>query len=362
MGLGDFMDKTKFRALLISSDTTLKEYMQRLNETAEKILFVIDENEKLLGTVTDGDIRRGLINGLSFSDNIGNVMFKEFVFLACDEPDKKKKAKTLMIEKIIEQIPILDNNKSVIDVILWTDIFGEEKTLESKQLFTNPVVIMAGGKGTRLDPFTKILPKPLIPIGDKPVIEIIMEKFYRQGFQNFIFTLNYKKEYIKMFLRENSFPYKIDWVEEDDFMGTAGSLSLLKGKINEPFFVLNCDIILTADYADIVKWHKENNNFVTLIGCHKEVKVPYGILELEDGVLKSFIEKPNYDVIINTGVYLLEPGVIEMIPENKSIDMNTLIEEISKKGKVSVYPIHDGWVDVGQWEEYKNCIREIGNV
>ena len=123
---------------------------------------------------------------------------------------------------------------------------------------------------------------------------------------------------------------------------------------------LNCDIILNADYTDIIKWHKENNNLITLIGCHKEVKVPYGILELDDGILKSFVEKPNYDVIINTGVYILEPEIIGMIPDNKSINMNTLIEEVSKKGKVSVYPIHDGWIDVGQWEEYKNCLRGIG--
>lgn len=356
------MDETKLRTLLIPTDTTLKQSMQRLNETAEKILFVVDENDKLLGTVTDGDIRRGLTNGLNFSDNIGKVMFEDFVSIPNDEPDGKKSAKRLMIEKVIEQIPILDKNKSVVDVMLWTDIFGEEKALENKQFFTNAVVIMAGGKGTRLDPFTKILPKPLIPIGEKPIIEIIMEKFYNQGFQNFIFTLNYKKEYIKMFLRENSFPYKIDWVEEEDFMGTAGSLSLLKDNINEPFFVLNCDIILNADYTDIIKWHKENNNIVTLIGCHKEVKVPYGILELEDGILKSFVEKPNYDVIINTGVYILEPEIFDMIPCNKSIDMNTLIDEVSKKGKVSVYPVHDGWIDIGQWEEYKNGLKEIGDI
>ncbi len=121
-----------------------------------------------------------------------------------------------MLEKVVEQIPILDKNKSVVDVILWTDVFDKNKSVEQKKYFTNPVVIMAGGKGTRLDPFTKILPKPLIPIGEKPVIEIIMDKFYTQGFQNFIFTLNYKKEYIKMFLKENSFPYNIDCVEEDD--------------------------------------------------------------------------------------------------------------------------------------------------
>ncbi len=356
------MNKTKLKSLLILIDASLKEAMQKLNDTAEQILFVTDKSDKLLGTVTDGDIRRGLINGLKFSDKVENVMFHKFIYFFYDEPEKKKKSERIMLKEKIEQIPILDKNDHIIDVILWADIFGEENALESKQFFTNPVVIMAGGKGTRLDAFTKILPKPLIPIGEKPIIEIIMEKFYKQGFQNFIFTLNYKKEYIKMFLTENSFPYKIDWVEEDDFMGTAGSLSLLKDKINEPFFVSNCDIILNTDYTDIIKWHKENNNLVTLIGCHKEVKVPYGILELEDGILKSFVEKPNYDVIINTGVYVLEPEILLMVPDNEYIDMNTLIENVSKRGKVSVYPIHDGWVDVGQWEEYKKSLNALENV
>jgi len=356
------MDKVKLITLLISSNTTLKESMQKLNDTAEQIVFVTDEDNKLLGTVTDGDIRRGLINGFKFSDKVEKVMFKQFTSFFCDEPDKKEKAERIMLREKIEQIPVLDKNNHIVDAVLWTDIFGKKKSVGEKQTYTNPVIIMAGGKGTRLDPFTKILPKPLIPIGDKPIIEIIMEKFYKQGFQNFIFTLNYKKEYIKIFLRENSFPYKIEWVEEDDFMGTAGSLSLLKDKINEPFFVLNCDIILNTDYTAIIKWHKENNNLITLVGCHKEVKVPYGILELDDGILKSFVEKPNYDVIINTGVYILEPEIIGMIPENNSINMNTLIEEISKKGKVSVYPIHDGWMDIGQWEEYKNNLKEIGDI
>jgi len=356
------MDKATLKTLLISSDTTLKDSMQKLNDTAEQILFVIDEDDKLLGTVTDGDIRRGLINGLKFSDKVEKVMFVQFTSFFCEEPDKKEKAEKIMLRDKIEQIPILDENKQIIDVILWTDIFGEKKAIEKKQFFANPVVIMAGGKGTRLDPFTKILPKPLIPIGEKPIIEIIMERFYKQGFQNFIFTLNYKKEYIKIFFKENSFPFNIDWVEEDDYCGTAGSLSLLKGKVKDTFFVLNCDTILSADYMDILKWHKENNNLMTLVGCHKEIQVPYGILELDHGALKNFVEKPNYDVIINTGAYVLEPEILRMIPSNKYMDMNTLIEKVSKRGKVSVYPIHDGWVDVGQWEEYKKSLDEIGNV
>jgi dTDP-glucose pyrophosphorylase/predicted transcriptional regulator len=356
------MDKTKLRTLLVSSDTTLKESMQKLDETAEQILFVVDEHEKLLGTVTDGDIRRGLINGLKFSDKVENVMFHQFLSFFYDEPDKKEKAQKIMIKEKIEQIPILDKNKQVIDVMLWTDVFGKKGSIGKKSFLANHVVIMAGGKGTRLDPFTKILPKPLIPIGEKTIIEIIMEKLYKCGFHNFVYTLNYKKEYIKFFLKENSFPYNIDWIEEDDYCGTAGSLSLLKDKVKDTFFVLNCDTILSADYMDILKWHKENNNLMTLVGCHKEIQVPYGILELDHGVLKNFIEKPNYDVIINTGIYVLEPEILHMMPGNQCMDMNTLIENVSKKGKVSVYPIHDGWVDVGQWKEYKEGLETIENM
>ena len=356
------MNKATLRTLLISSGTTLKESMQRLNDTAIQILFVIDEYGKLLGTVTDGDIRRGLINGLKFGDKVEKVMFLQFISFFSDEQGKKEKAQGIMLRKKVEQIPILDKNKQIVDVILWTDIFGKKEVVKQKQFLANNVVIMAGGRGTRLDPFTKILPKPLIPIGEKPIIEIIMEKLYEYGFNNFVYTLNYKKEYIKLFLRENRFPYNIDWIEEGDYSGTAGSLSLLKDKVKDSFFVLNCDTILNADYIDILKWHKENNDLMTLVGCHKEIKVPYGILELDHGILKNFVEKPNYDVIINTGVYVLEPEIIHMIPSNKCMDMNTLIGNVSKRGKVSVYPIHEGWVDVGQWEEYKKSLEEIGNM
>ncbi len=353
------MDKQRLRSFLISADITIKQAMQKLNETAEKILFIVDDGDKLLGTVTDGDIRRGLINGLKFTDSVENVMWRQFVYVDSGDPDKEEKATDIMLNDKIEQIPVLNGQAQLVDVILWTELFGKKSYPEEKQLLTNPVVIMAGGKGTRLEPFTRILPKPLIPIDGKPMIEIIMEKFYKYGFHNFLYTLNYKREYIKAFLQENSFPYTVGWVEEEDFMGTAGSLLLLRDSIQETFFVSNCDIILNADFAKIVDWHKKHGNMMTLLGCHKEVKIPYGILEMEDGALKNFIEKPNYDVIINTGVYVLEPEVIELVPENEPMDMNVLIETVSKRGKVSVYPISEGWFDVGQWDEYAKSLKEL---
>src|SRR3990170_6307824 len=309
------MDKRKLESILILSDTTIKQAMQKLSDTQERILFVVDIDKKLLGTINDGDIRRALINGLKFDDSVGNVMHKNFVSVDRDIVDIEGYSKKLMLEKKIEQIPVLDGTGVISDVILWTDIIGEGKGSEPANLFDTPVVIMAGGKGTRLDPFTRILPKPLIPIGNKPVIEIIMERFYKYGFHCFTYTLNYKKEYLKLFLKENPFPYTIDWVEEDDFLGTAGSLSLLKDKIDDTFFVVNCDSLLEINFEQVIHWHKEQKASMTVIGCHNEVKIPFGVLQLSDGRLQSISEKPVHDVIINTGVYVMEPHVLSYLPD-----------------------------------------------
>lgn len=353
------MDKSKLKSLLISVDMNVKQAMQRLNETAERILFVIDKNGKLLGTVTDGDIRRGIINSLSFNAKVEDIMYRDFFALSLGTPAIEKKAKQIMVKNNIEQIPVFDDKRVIVDVILWTDILGEKKRSAPVLLHQNQVVIMAGGKGTRLDPFTKILPKPLIPIDDKPVIEIIMERFYKYGFHKFIYTLNYKKEYLKLFLRENKFPYVIDFIEEEDFLGTAGSLSLLQTKISDTFFVANCDSILNVDFAHVLTWHRENRASLTVIGCHNEIEIPFGVLQISEGRVTKILEKPTHDAIVNTGVYLLEPHIISYIPKNKKTDMNTLIDLIADKEKVVVYLISGGWFDIGQWQEYKEMPEKL---
>lgn len=352
------MDQTKLKSLLISPDTTIKEAMQKLNETSERILFVVDRKEKLLGTVTDGDIRTGLINGLEFTDHIRKVMYKQFISVRYDSPDIQRNVKRLMIQYKIEQIPVLNEDGVIIDVCLWTDLLGERRYIEAEKL-ENIVVIMAGGKGTRLDPFTRILPKPLIPIGNKPVIELIMESFHRYGFYRFTYSLNYKKEYIKLFLKENKAPYSITWVEEDDYSGTAGSLSLLKNKVNHTFFVTNCDSLLSIDYLDALKWHKANKAAMTIIGCHNEVKIPFGVLQFNNGILDKILEKPVHDMIINTGVYVMEPRVLAYLSRKKRMDMNELIDILVRKEKVAVYPIYGGWIDIGQWEDYRKSVEQL---
>ena len=356
------MDKTKLKSLLIPTDITIKQAMQKLGETQEKILFVVGKKDKLLGTINDGDIRRGLINGSNFDDKVGNIMHRDFISISMNTKNIENRAKQLMLDTKIEQIPVLNDNGEIVNVILWTDILREKKDSKSKHLHKNQVVIMAGGKGTRLDPFTKILPKPLIPIGNKPVIELIMERFYKYGFHKFIYTLNYKKEYLKLYLKESSFPYTIDWVEEDDFLGTAGGISLLKDKVKDTFFVINCDSLLDVDFEEILGWHKEHNAAITIIGCHNEVKIPFGVLKLSNGRLEKIVEKPVHDVIINTGAYVMEPQIISFIPDGKPIDMNKLIELVAEKEKVSVYPISTGWFDIGQWEEYRKSMEKLQEI
>lgn len=354
------MDKTKLQSLLTFPNTTIKQAMKQLNDAGMKILFVVNKDEKLIGTLTDGDIRRGIIKGYGFNEQIDKLMQKEFFSVSPSVKNKKEYAKKVMIENKIEQIPILDTKDTIVDIVMWTDILEEKERVGETRSMSNYVVIMAGGKGTRLDPFTKIFPKPLIPIGNKPVIEIIMERFFQYGFHKFIYTLNYKKEYLKLFLKENNFPYSIDWVEEGDFLGTAGSLSLLKDKITETFFVANCDSLLDVNFQEILNWHKEHEASITVIGCHNEVKIPFGVLNISNGRLEKILEKPVHDVVINTGVYIMEPHIISYISEGSQIDMNKLIDIVAKKEKISVFPIYGGWFDIGQWDEYKKSVGKLG--
>lgn len=353
------MDKAKIKSLLIYENATVKQAMQKLNETAQKILFVTDERNRLLGTVTDGDIRRAIIRGSGFTDGIDAIMNRKYAFLRWKPASLVEEAKELMVAREIEQLPILDEEGVVVDVILWTDILDRKPNLVPMQSHTNYVVIMAGGKGTRMDPFTRIFPKPLIPIGEKTIIEVIMDRFHKSGFQRFILTLNYKKEYIKIFLHESNMPYSVEWVEEPDFMGTAGSLSLLKDKLQETFIVANCDSLLDVNMSEVIAWHKEQGAAMTVVGCYNEVKIHFGVLELGNGKLQRILEKPTHDVIINTGIYVMEPHVINYIGDGKEVNMDELIGTlITADENVTVYPIHSGWLDIGRWDQYKQALRD----
>jgi dTDP-glucose pyrophosphorylase len=359
------MEKSKIKLISISADSSIKQAINKLNETGHKILFVTDPDEVLIGTVTDGDIRRGIIDGMQLSGTVSGIMNTKFLSIQADNPDKVREAEHLMQKHLINHIPVLDKKGKIVDVISWIDYLTTLETDQQPKSRDNSkhvVVIMAGGKGTRLDPFTKILPKPLVPLKDKPITEHIMDRFYMNGFSRFILIVNYKKEMIKTYFSDNKLPYNIEFVEEDEYYGTVGGLSLLKDKIDDTFILTNCDTILEGEYSDFFSWHKERNNLLTIIGSHKEIEVPYGVLSMNNGLLIEIDEKPKIDLFINTGTYIFEPGLLDYIPAGEHIDMDKFIKKVKAEHneRVGVYPHWGGWLDLGQWDEYRRSLKKIG--
>lgn len=358
------MDKDTTKQVFVTAETNIKEAIKKLDETGQKILFVTGTDEKLIGTVTDGDVRRGIIKGLQLNEPVSEIMNIKFISIPNDTPDKIKNAELLIQKHFIDHIPILDKKGIITNVISWIECFGSKDVhrQKAKNALQNIVVIMAGGKGTRLDPFTKILPKPLVPINDKPIIEHIMDRFFTNGFSRFILIVNYKKEMIKSYFSESKLPYEIEFVEEQDYCGTAGGLSLLKNKIDGAFIVTNCDTIVEGEYSDFINWHKEHKNILTIVGSHKEIEVPYGVLNMNNGFLLNIDEKPKIDLFINTGTYIFEPELLGFIGDGEHIDMDKFIEKVkaAHNERVGVYPHWGSWLDLGQWDEYRKSLKKIG--
>ena len=222
---------------------------------------------------------------------------------------------------------------------------------------------MAGGKGTRLKPITNIIPKPLVPLGEKPIIELIIERFFKLGVSDYYISINYKGEMIESYFQELAHkPYCVRFIKETKSCGTAGSLSLLKGKINQPFFVTNCDILIDEDYRKIYHYHRQNNNELTSVAAIKHLMIPYGTMKIGDnGCLKSLKEKPEISYMINAGMYILEDHLLDEIPLNQNFQITELIENIlRRRGKVGVFPISEkSWLDIGQWSEYNETLKHF---
>lgn len=351
------------KKLLIPADTSIIEALKRLDETAEKVLFVVDSQSKLLGALTDGDIRRYILNGRSLDDSVAEVYnpHPKFVLEKECSADYLKK---LFLKYKIELIPILDEQHRLINVAFWEKVFSDQDKKPSRKRIKAkvPVVIMAGGKGTRLDPFTKILPKPLIPIGDKPIIEVIMDKFHEFGMTDFYVTLNHKSKMIKAYFEEFKTKYKITYIDEDKPLGTAGGLKYLPSELSGAIFVSNSDILIEEDYGKILKFHKDHQNEITIVASIKNYNIPYGVCEIENGgALCKIKEKPNLSFLVNTGMYVVNSSALKIIPDGKFYHITQLIEDLKSNGKrVGVFPISENaWMDVGEWEKYKETVERF---
>ena len=346
--------------LTIQTNSTIREAMETLDKTAERVLLVVDEDFVLIGTLTDGDIRRYILKGNDITDNIVKVYNPNPAF-AFQEDFDLEKIKSMLLEKRLELIPIVDQERRVVDYITWEKALEDDRK-SGRQKLDAAVVIMAGGKGTRLEPFTKVLPKPLIPVGDKTIIDHIIDSFRDYGVLKFYITVHHMSKIMRAYFDEKKSDYLVDFVEEDEPRGTAGSLKLLQDRLDSPFFVSNCDIIVKVDYVDLYRFHTKYGYDITLIASTKQFHIPYGICELNgNGSLERIQEKPEYNFLANTGLYVLSPHVLDFIPNDGLFHITRLIEKVIENGgEVGVYPVSEtAWTDVGQWAEYGKALRAI---
>lgn len=346
--------------IFIDASSTLLAALERMNAINRKLLIVINDS-KFFGLISIGDIQRAIIAKSKFESPILGILRKEII--VCYEIEDIEMIKDKMIKYRIECMPILDNRRNLVNLIYWNDIFNV--TFENNQLKKKlqlPVIIMAGGMGSRLKPITNIFPKPLLPINEKTIIENIMDRFVDIGCSNFFISVNYKANVIKSYFKNLKNPmYKIEYFEEDKPLGTAGSMFLIKKKIDKTFFVSNCDILIDQDLEEVYNYHKENKNLITIVSALKSYKIPYGTLQTKKGgILNKLNEKPEIVFQINTGMYILEPEMLKLIPENKFFHITDLIEKVvQKNGRVGVFPVSEAaWRDIGNWKDYNNLLQK----
>ncbi len=338
---------------LIDENKTILEAMKQLDLVAKKVLFVL-KDDCFVASLTDGDIRRWILSKGELDQKIKKIANYEPIYLTMDD---KHLSKEVMKQNSIEALPILSKSNEIVSVIFWDDT-----EINVKGNLKVPVVIMAGGLGTRLYPYTKILPKPLIPVGEIPIVEHIINRFHRQGSSEFYLIVNHKKNMIKAYLNDIEKNYVVNYVDEDIPLGTGGGLSLIKGEINETFILSNCDILIDSDYEKIYQHHIAEENVITMVCSLKNLKIPYGVVEIsKEGGIEELREKPEISFFTNTGMYVVNVEVIEKLKVNEKIDFPDIIEIYRKEGrKIGVYPISENsWLDMGQLDELEEMRRRL---
>lgn len=340
---------------IVDSSKTIIQTMKMMDFCRSKSLLVFDQGQ-FLGMITNGDLQRAIIANQPFDTPIGTLIDNSTKKYALVSEDIEY-IRTWMLKVRAEMMPIVDADGNLVKVIFWEELFEEPQ--DGNRILNLPIVIMAGGKGTRLKPITNVIPKPLIPIGDKTILEEIMDQFEGIGCKKFYMSINYKSDMMRYYLDQLEHHYDIEFFEESKPLGTIGSVSLLKGKINSPFFVSNCDIIIDQDYRDVYDYHINNKNELTIVTAVKSFKIPYGVIETrEDGIMIGLQEKPEITYMINTGVYILNPQLIDEIPEGEFFHITQLIESVKTRGgRIGCFSVSEkAWKDYGEWNEYLKII------
>lgn len=339
---------------IVEEQISIIDAMKQIDKNSRGIVFVC-KDKQLTGVLTDGDIRRYIIGNGDLSNTVGEIVNRRVHYkLDTDNCNYKY----YMKRHSITALPILNEKNEIIRIEFLYD-----RLREHREKLNIPVVIMAGGKGSRLKPYTQVLPKPLIPVGNKTILEHIMDRFEAYDCNQFDLVVNYRKNLIKAFFMDCDNERKVEFTEEEKFLGTGGGLRLLEGKYDNTFFVSNCDIIIEEDYGKIVKYHKEHHNIITMVCAMKNVVIPYGTIQMsDDGNVLSLEEKPTFPLMTNTGLYVMEPEFLKMIPQNTFIHITDVIQKCIEAGEnVGAFPISEElWMDMGQMEELEKMRERIG--
>lgn len=341
---------------IVSTQITVKAAIEKMVQERINAVVVVDADNIVAGLFANGDMRNFFLRGGSPSANICEAMnHNPRLFHSESEVAEERKLQKLVI------YPIIDSSRRIVDILDYERSDFNAKV--SDALADIPLVIMAGGKGTRLYPYTKILPKPLIPIGDISITERIIHSFQRYGCNEVIMILNHKANMIKAYMSELDKDYRVEFVEEEEFLGTAGGLKLIRDKIQSTFFLSNCDILVDADLECIYKTHKAKGNKITFVCSMKDIVIPYGVVETNrDGAITQIKEKPGFSFLVNTGLYMIEPDVIDDIGEGEFIHLPDLAQRYLDRGeKIGVFPISEkAWMDMGQFSEMENMMKNLG--
>lgn len=343
----------------IQSSLSIINALKKMDEEHVKSLLVFT-GETFVSLLTIGDIQRAIIANCNLNREVGEIIDtqnKKYSF----SNDSIEVIRTKMLELRAECMPVISVVTGELEkVCYWEELFVSQMAGESRDKINLPVVIMAGGKGARLKPLTNVIPKPLIPIGEKTILEAIMDQFETIGCNKFFMSVNYKYDILQFYLEQLNHKYDISFFKEDKPLGTIGSVSLLKNKFSTPFFVSNCDIIIDQDYRDVYDYHVKNGNDITIVTAVKSFSIPYGVIEtIENGLMTGLSEKPEFNYMINTGVYILQPGLIDEIPENELFHITHLMDKVKKRGgKIGCFPVSEkSWTDIGEWSEYLKLIK-----
>ena len=345
----------KIQDKIISINDSILSALKRMDGHRTKLVFVFD-GEKFESILTIGDIQRAIIRQASLTDSVSTILDRNKIYASNN--DSLEGIKQVMQKELIDCMPVMNDNGEIVDVLFWDEVFSDT-IIQNRNKINLPVVIMAGGKGTRLKPITNVIPKPLVPIGDKTILETILDQFEEIGCTKFYMSVNYKADMMKYYLSQLDHKYDIEFFQENKPLGTIGSVSLLKGKITTPFFVSNCDSINEQDYRDVYDYHMNNHNDLTIVTMVKSFKIPYGVIETgEEGLMVALSEKPELTYQVNTGVYILDPSCIEEIPEGEFFHITHLMEKIKTRGgRVGCFPVSEhAWKDMGEWPEYLKMI------